>query len=113
MQNELESLDKLKELIATEKGIIAYFYSDRCSPCISLRPKILQMAEEDFPQMKMVFINSERSPEIPANYGVFANPGILVFFEGQEFRRYSKYISISQLGGDIERIYDMVFITEK
>jgi len=67
------------------------------------------MVSEDFPEMKIVFINSEKSPDIPAHYGVFANPAILIFFEGQEFRRYSKYISISQLGGEIERIYNMLF----
>lgn len=109
MQHELNTPDELKSLIESAKGLVVYFYSDWCAPCISLRPKVQQMVSEDFPEMKIVLINSEKSPEIPANYGVFANPAILIFFEGQEFRRYSKYISISQLGGEIERIYNMVF----
>lgn len=109
MQHQVFTLDELKSLIETEKGLMAYFYSDRCAPCISLRPKVELMTTEDFPEMKFVLINSEKYPEIPAAFGVFANPAILVFFEGQEFRRYSKYISINQLGSDIERIYNMVF----
>ncbi|MFP4471450.1 MAG: thioredoxin family protein [Bacteroidales bacterium] len=109
MENEIKSPDELRGLIGQEKGVVAYFYSDRCAPCVSLRPKVLQLIEQEFPLMKLVFINSERQPEIPAAYGVFANPAILVFFEGREFRRYSKYISINELGGDIERIYNMVF----
>ena len=101
--------DNLTQKIETEKGLIAYFYGDRCAPCISLRPKISQMVAEDFPDMELVFINSEDHPETTAHFSVFANPAIIVFFEGKEYRRYSKYISTNELGGDIERIYTMVF----
>lgn len=109
MENEITSLDTLKQLSKDEKGLLIYFYSDRCAPCLSLRPKVQEMVNEDFKGMKLVFVNSEKQPEIPAHFGVFANPGIIVFFEGNEFRRYSKYISINELGGDIDRIYKMVF----
>lgn len=109
MDNEISSLAELQEFSQNEKGLIMYFYSDRCAPCISLRPKVKEMVAEDFAEMKLVFVNSEKQPDIPAHYGVFANPGIIVFFEGREFRRYSKYISINELGGDISRIYRMVF----
>lgn len=109
MHKEQMNLEKLQESISTMNGLIVYFYNDKCAPCISLRPKITQMVEEDFPKMELVFINSEVYPEVTGNYGVFANPTIIVFFEGKEFRRYSKYISINELGGDIERIYNMVF----
>jgi len=102
-------IDSLQQQIKGEKGLIAYFYSDKCAPCISLRPKVSQMVDEHFPEMKLVFINSEKQPEITGYFGVFANPAIIVFFEGKEFRRYSKYISINELGGDIERVYKMVF----
>lgn len=101
--------DNLKEQIKNRKGLIAYFYSDRCAPCISLRPKISQMVDENFPGMGLIFINSEEHPETTAHFSVFANPAIIIFFEGKEYRRYSKYISINELGGDIERVYKMVF----
>ncbi len=101
--------ETLKQQIAGEKGVISYFYSDRCAPCVSLRPKVKQMVEEDFPGMKLILVNSENHPETTAHFGVFANPSIIVFFEGKEFRRYSKYISINEMGGDINRIYPLVF----
>jgi thioredoxin-like negative regulator of GroEL len=101
--------DNLQQQIKNEKGLIAYFYSDRCAPCISLRPKVAEMVERNFPGLKLVLINSEEYPETTGGFGVFANPTIIVFFEGKEFRRYSKYISINELGGDIERVYKMVF----
>ncbi len=109
MEHEIQSLAELQSLVSEEKGLLIYFYSDRCAPCVSLRPKVMQMISEDFAGMKMVLVNSENYPELPAHHGVFANPSIIVFFEGREFRRYSKYISINELGSDISRIYEMVF----
>jgi len=112
MENEITSLNDLISLIEGEKGLVVYFYSDRCAPCISLRPKVKEMIETDFRSMKLVFVNSEHKPVVAAHFGVFANPAILVFFEGKEFRRYSKYISINELGGDIERVYQLLFAEE-
>jgi thioredoxin-like negative regulator of GroEL len=109
MNNEIQSLAELQQLVPKEKGLLIYFYSNRCAPCVSLRPKVSQVISEDFSGMKMVLVDSEKNPELPAHYGVFANPTIIVFFEGREFRRYSKYISINELGSDISRIYEMVF----
>lgn len=109
MEHQMESLAQVQQLIEKEAGLLIYFYSNKCAPCISLRPKVLKMLEDDFPKMKLVFVDSENSPDIPAAFSVFANPGILVFFDGREYRRYSKYISIDQLGGEIERIYHMAF----
>jgi thioredoxin 1 len=109
MINELCSLEALQEILQFEKGVAVYFYSDRCAPCVSLRPKVEELIYSEFPELKLVFINSEIYPSIPAQFGVFANPCLLVFFEGKEYYRYSKYISIHQLLGDIVRIYSMVF----
>jgi thioredoxin 1 len=109
MKHQMELLSQLQQLIDQEEGLLVYFYSNKCAPCLSLRPKVVKMVDEDFPKMKLVFVDSEKSPDIPAAFSVFANPGIIVFFDGREYRRYSKYISIDQLGGEIERIYNMVF----
>jgi len=109
MENQIETIEQLEQLVKTETGLAVYFYSNKCAPCISLRPKVLQMIQDNFPLMKLVFVDSEKSPEIPAAQSVFANPGIIVFFQANEYRRYSKYISIDQLGGEIERVYNLVF----
>jgi len=109
MTNEISSLETLQDIIQKEKGVAVYFYSDRCAPCLSLRPKVQELMDTEFSEMKLVFINSEMHPTIPAHFGVFANPCMLIFFEGKEYNRYSKYISIQQLLGDIGRIYSMVF----
>ena len=59
--------------------------------------------------MELVFVNSEKFPLLPAQYGIFANPTLVVFFEGKEYKRVSKYVSIPQLSEMIDRTYNMVF----
>jgi len=109
MQNELNSLDQVESMVQQEAATILYFYNDNCAPCHSLRPKVIKMVEEEFPKMKLAFINSEKYPELPARYQVFANPTLLLFFDGREFKRESKYISIPQLSEQIERPYKLIF----
>jgi len=109
MKNELETMEQMEAAVNNEAVLILYFYNDHCAPCISLRPKVIQMVEEGFPKMKLVFVNSEKFPALPAKYNVFANPTIILFFDGREFRRESKYISIPQLAEEIERPYSLIF----
>ena len=101
--------DIINKLLLDEIGIILYFYNDDCQPCISLRPKVESLMNERFPKMKLVWINSKITPEIPANYGVFSNPTLLIFFEGKELKRFSKYISINELENAIDRYYSLAF----
>ncbi|MCB0805980.1 MAG: thioredoxin family protein [Bacteroidales bacterium] len=104
-----DDLSQVKQTIGNNTGVLVYFYNDDCPPCISLRPKVNELLENQFPLMKMVFADSKQHPDIPAAYQVFSNPTILVFFEGKEFKRFSKYISIPELSLSIERIYKLAF----
>lgn len=106
---EINNLEVLNNLIAEELGVIAYFYNDDCPPCISLRPKVEKLVAACFPKMKLAWINSKKTPEIPAAYQIFANPTILLFFDGKETRRYSKYVSVDELEESIDRYYKLIF----
>jgi len=99
----------LDDIIEQEEAVIIYFYNDNCAPCISLRPKVQKMVSEEFPKINFYLINSEKHPELTAHHSVFANPTLLVFFDGKEFIRKSKYVSIPELSQSIQRVYDLMF----
>jgi thioredoxin-like negative regulator of GroEL len=105
-------LTSVQNEIAKNATILLYFYSDRCAPCVSLRPKVQELISEDFTKMAALFIDSEAHPEITAHYSVFANPTLIVFFEGREFQRWSKFVAISQIAEAIERPYNLIFDEE-
>ncbi len=51
-------------------------------------------------------------PELAGEFQVFANPTLLVFFEGKEYIRKSKYVSLPELEKEIGRLYNLVFEQE-
>jgi len=102
------TLETLRSEITENQAVLLYFYSDKCAPCLSLRPKVEQLLLADYPAMKLILVDSERYPEITAQYGVFSNPTLLLFFDGHEHQRLSKYVSVSQLSETIARPYSML-----
>ncbi len=109
MDKELNTLSQLQNAITNDAGLLAYFYSDNCAPCISLRPKVKELLAGQYPKMNLYFINSEKFPLISAEFGVFSSPTLLVYFDRKEYLRKSKYISIDELSQSIERLYYMMF----
>lgn len=105
---EISKLEDLQSFIQSNDALLVYFYNDNCAPCKSLRPKVLELIEQDFDKMHIAFVNSIHS-EICSQFGIFENPTILVFFEGKEFLRKGKYVSVQELSAAIERYYNMLF----
>jgi len=102
-------ITEIQSLISDNTAVLLYFYNDTCAPCKVLRPKVQEMAKADFPKMEFRLINAEQYPATSAQYGVFASPTLLVFFEGKEYIRESKNISINELHDKIDRYYQMIF----
>jgi thiol-disulfide isomerase/thioredoxin len=109
LENELQTIEQIEKHISEEPAAMVYFYNDNCAPCHSLRPKVIDLVKEDFPKMKLAFVNTLKYPELPAKFNVFANPTLITFFDGREYKRESKYISIPQLAASIERPYSLIF----
>jgi thioredoxin-like negative regulator of GroEL len=109
MEKELDKIDDARKLIQQEQAVLLYFYNDHCAPCISLRPKVTELISQDFPKVKLAFINSEKHPEFSAEFGVYENPVLMLFFDGREQWRGSKYISIASLKETIDRPYRIIF----
>jgi thioredoxin-like negative regulator of GroEL len=99
---------EFSKIIAETPVLLAYFYNDQCAPCLALRPKVAEMIQEKFPKTVLIFINALDNPGISAQYGIFSSPTLLVFFEGKETIRESKYIGVSELEKKIGRYYNLV-----
>jgi thioredoxin-like negative regulator of GroEL len=99
----------LKERINSTPALMVYYFSPGCSSCNSLRPKVERMASTVFPEMDLLSIDASTSTELASSAGVYAAPTILVYFEGKEYLRESRYISIEQLEEKISRYYRMLF----
>jgi thioredoxin 1 len=67
------------------------------------------MVSESFPLMKMVFVESDKLPELAAQNRVFAAPTVVVYFAGRETIRKSRAFGIDELKAEIQRPYSMMF----
>ena len=104
----MENTD-IQTLITENAAVLLYFYNDHCAPCKILRPKVQEMVEADFQKLEFRLVDTEKYAESAATYGVFASPTLLVYFEGKEYIRESKNISLCELHDKIERLYLMIF----
>ncbi|MEZ4906874.1 MAG: thioredoxin family protein [Saprospiraceae bacterium] len=104
-----ESLDQFNSIIEEESGILFYFSHEECNVCKVLKPKIAELLTEKFPSMSLYYCDTVKTPEIAGQNSIFAVPTILVYFEGREYIRVSRNISIESLENQIDRYYSMVF----
>lgn len=109
MFTEIQSYDEFLRLKEKEPALLAYFSTDACNVCRVLKPKVAELVQNEFPQIKSVYIKSDVLPEVAAQNQVFAAPTILIFFDGREYIRKSRNIGISELRQEIDRPYSMIF----
>lgn len=103
------TLESLEELMSDMRGVLLYFSNDMCSVCKVLKPKVIELLKEQFPQIETRYVDIDKSPLLSGQHRVFTIPTILIFFDGKEQTRFSRNISLQQLAEAIERPYSNVF----
>lgn len=109
MFSEIKSLEEFLNLKDNEPALLAYFSTEFCNVCKVLKPKVAELIAEKFPQIKMVYIQSDKFPDISAQNQIFIAPTIIIYFNGREFIRKSRNIGIGELQHEIQRPYSMLF----
>ncbi len=108
MREDIESIQKLDEIIQNNIGVLVYFSTPTCNVCHALKPKIIEAFSKNFPKIEQVFIDSTKVPQIPANLQIFSVPTILVYLDGKEFARESRNVSVNLLIQKIQRPYEIM-----
>ncbi len=101
-------LDRVKEMIDTEDGVLLYFSGEKCNVCHALRPKFQEAFDSHFPLIKQLYLDAQEHPEISARFQVFSVPTMIVFLAGREFAREGRSVSIHQLITQLERPYSIM-----
>jgi len=109
MDNNIQGMEEFESVIKQKNAVLAYFSTNECSVCKVLKPKVAELVNENFPEMEMVFIETNLFPRLAAQNKVFSVPTIIVFFEGKEFIRKVRTFSINELNTEINRIYQKMF----
>lgn len=68
-----------------ESGIpvLVDFWAEWCGPCRMITPILEEVSKEIGEKIKIVKINIDQNPEVPAQFGVRSIPTLTLFKEGQ------------------------------
>lgn len=110
MEKKLTSLETFNKLLKEEAGFAVYFSNDTCNVCTQVKPALQKMLEEAFPLLPVYYSDIGKYPIPAAQLAVFTVPTLLVFFQGKECIRQSRFINIPNVHQQIERFYEFTFL---
>jgi thioredoxin-like negative regulator of GroEL len=91
----LSSADQLELLKSNPEPLILYFSTPNCSVCHAMLPKLLSALENS--PYEVIGIDAATFPEIAGQVRIFVAPTVLIFYEGREVLRESRFIDIPKI----------------
>lgn len=104
MAARISKKDFSEKVLNSGLPVLVDFYSDSCTACKMLSP-VLGDAEDAYEQRLAVYkINTTFDAEIAEEYGVTANPTLVLFKDGQEAGRKVGFVPGNVLNPWIESL---------
>jgi len=103
------SEEEFEQILQDEEALLLYFSHEECNVCKVLKPKIDDLLRANFPSIKMVYINTKKFPGIAGQQRVFTVPTLTVWFDGNEYLRKSRNVSLQVLAEELKRPYTLFF----
>ncbi|MBT3251472.1 MAG: thioredoxin family protein [Candidatus Marinimicrobia bacterium] len=89
--------------LKSNQTIAVYFTTVDCQVCRVVKPKLKSILKE-YPHISLMEINSMDSPIIASQNMVFAVPTLIIFSDGNEVKRFSRYLDMPDISSFLHRI---------
>ena len=99
----LMNTNEILEIIRSRPLVLGYFSTPGCNVCKSLLPKVKRLVAE-YPEFTFVYVDTEQHPYLAGQYMVFAVPTLILFAEGREWKRFSRFIGLAELEAELEQL---------
>ena len=70
-------------VLQSETPVFVDFWAEWCAPCRAMGPYVDKLAGDYDGKLKVVKINTQDNPEVPAKYGITAIPTFLLIKGGE------------------------------
>ncbi len=92
------------EVLQSQTPVLVDFWATWCPPCRALAPTIDRLAERYEGRVKVVKLDTDRSPDVSGQYGIQAIPTVMLFRGGVEAARWVGLQPITAYEREIERL---------
>ncbi|AZV43999.1 thioredoxin family protein [Peribacillus asahii] len=93
---KMMNLNEIKETIQGSPSVLLLVKAGNCGVCESVQFKMSELLKS-YLQVKGMYVFKEDVPEITAEYVVFSAPTLLLFVEGKEIYRVSRFVRFDEL----------------
>lgn len=104
MQTNPLTIDDFDSFISSSKAAAVYFSTPDCNVCKVLKPKLIELLDQNFPLINFAYVDCGEAKELAAQNSVFSVPTILFFFEGKEYIRKARFVNFDELQSELEKI---------
>lgn len=108
MMNEFNSKEELLKLINTSDLLLCFFTGKCFWGSEDLLCKVDNVLSK-YPKINSIRIDIDESPSLCAEFSVFIAPTVLLFAQGKETLRESRFIPLNALEKNINRYYNLIF----
>lgn len=105
----ITSLSELDTLKQSEDGLLVLFGGKDCNVCHSIKPKLIELMEESYPKIKMVYVDCHVTTDICSQHAIFSLPTLQIYFTGQMFIEEVRSFSLQKVMQEIQRPYSLCF----
>lgn len=99
---KMMSLNQMKKAIQEKPLVILLAKTGNCGVCESVQFKVIELLKSHS-RVKGMYAFHEDVPEITSEYMIFSAPTLLLFVEGKEMYRVSRFVRFD----DLERILQL------
>lgn len=102
MMQEIIEIIELKQKILNEEIVLLFIKSKNCSVCDAVFVQYGTFLNE-LRNVNKYYVSTEKVPSVAGEYLIFTAPTILLFINGKEVERQSRFVSFEKLSAQIER----------
>lgn len=95
--------DFAQTVLGASAPVLVDFYADWCAPCRMVAPFVDEIAQANVGRMLVAKVDTDRAPNVAAEYGIRSIPTLIVFKDGEEVER-SVGFEPDRVRGLVERI---------